>query len=69
MNNKKNQKQNKNNPKKPSKLKSIKLNYKITGGKALYDLLDLVFIVALHFWPRVFLAYTHKLFNNKQLLH
>ena len=43
MNNKKNQKQNKNNPKKPSKLKLIKLNYKITGGKALYDLLDLVF--------------------------
>ncbi len=40
MNNKKNQKQNKNknNSKKPSKL-----NNKITGGKALYDLLDLVF--------------------------
>ena len=42
MNNKK-IKKNKNNPKKPSKLKSIKFNYKITGGKALYDLLDLVF--------------------------
>ena len=42
MNNKK-IKKNKNNSKKPFKLKSIKLNYKITGGKALYDLLDLVF--------------------------
>jgi|TARA_B100002003_G_C13717234_1_gene359399 hypothetical protein len=43
MNNNKNQKQNRDNSKNPSKLKSIKLNYKITGGKALYDLLDLVF--------------------------
>ena len=43
MNNKKNQKQNKNNSKNPSKLKSTKLNYKITGGKELYDLIDLIF--------------------------
>jgi|TARA_B100000686_G_scaffold311253_1_gene354701 hypothetical protein len=43
MNNKKNQKQNKNNSKKPNKLKLIKFNYKITGGKALYDLIDLIF--------------------------
>jgi len=43
MKNKKSQKQNKNNSKNPSKLKSIKLNYKITGGKALYDLIDLIF--------------------------
>ena len=43
MNNKKNQKQNKNNAKKPGKLKTIKSNHKITGGKALYDLIDLIF--------------------------
>ena len=41
MNNKK--KQNKNNEKKPNKLKLIKFNHKITGGKALYDLIDLIF--------------------------
>ena len=41
MNNKK--KQNKNNSKKPDKLKTIKLNHKITGGIALYDLIDLIF--------------------------
>jgi len=43
MNNKKNQKQNKNNSKKPKKSKLIKSNHKLTGGKALYDLIDLVF--------------------------
>lgn len=43
MNNSKKSKKNKNNSKKSFKLNSIKLNYKITGGKALYDLLDLVF--------------------------
>tara|TARA_B100000029_G_scaffold189241_2_gene187085 strand:+ start:19356 stop:19496 length:141 start_codon:yes stop_codon:yes gene_type:complete len=42
-NNNKNEKQNKNNSKKPDKLKIIKFNHKITGGKALYDLIDLIF--------------------------
>jgi len=43
MNNKKNQKQNKNNSKKPNKSELIKFNHKLTGGKELYDLIDLIF--------------------------